>query len=97
MSNTLEDIKKTTDSVAYFLSEKNKKYGDSALHPISVFSKHIGKYGDAVDKILVRLDDKVSRVMNAQEVRKNDIADMIGYLVFLCIGLGWTDFKDLLD
>jgi len=51
----------------------------------------------ALDNLLVRLDDKLKRVQNADELRKNDIADIIGYLILLCVNQGWDDFSDLID
>ena len=63
------------------LIEKNRKYGDSALEPKRVFSK-----ASAEEQILVRLDDKLSRVANAQEDEDEDvIRDIIGYLILLRI------------
>jgi hypothetical protein len=86
------DIIRTMDSMKEFLLEKNRRYGDSALHPKRMFSK-----ATTDEQILVRLDDKISRIQNSDELRKNDIADMIGYLALLCVAKQWVDFKDLLD
>ena len=72
--------------------EKNKRYGDSALSPLGCFSKLDGEQG-----IRIRLDDKLKRIANSGELRKNDIADLIGYLSLLCVSRGWTDFTDLID
>lgn len=47
--------------------EKSKRYGDSALNPIKCFSKV-----SADESIRIRLDDKLKRIMNASEIRKND-------------------------
>ena len=44
------------------LLEKNKRYGDSALHPVNVFSKL-----PATNSIQVRLDDKLNRIKNGPE------------------------------
>lgn len=63
------------------LIEKNRKYGDSALNPARIFSK-----ADATEQIKVRIDDKLSRIKNAQDDEDEDvIADLIGYLVLLKI------------
>jgi hypothetical protein len=80
------------DSMKEFLLEKNRRYGDSALHPKRVFSK-----ATTDEQILVRLDDKISRIQNSDELRKNDICDAIGYLTLLCVAKRWTDFSDMLD
>lgn len=85
-------IKAICDSMKELLLEKNARYGDSALHPLQVFSRLNPSEG-----IRIRLDDKLSRVSNSASLRKNDIADLIGYLVLLCAAEGWTDFKELID
>ena len=64
-----------TASIKNVLLEKNKRYGNSALAPINVFYK-----GDATDSICIRLDDKLSRIKNSRELRKNDLYDLLGYL-----------------
>ena len=89
---TLDDIVKTHDRLCDLQIYKNQKYGDSALNPICAFSKL-----DAIDGLKVRLDDKLSRVVNSDELRKNDIADIIGYLVLICINQGWDDFEEFKD
>jgi len=86
--------------------EKNKRYGDSALSPLRIFAKHmkplgtLGTSDEAVqsyNQILTRLDDKLKRIQNADDLRKNDVADIMGYLLLLCVRRLWTDFDDLLD
>ena len=68
------------------LTEKNKRYGDSALYPINVFNR-----GDAVNSLYVRIDDKISRVRNNpnSNYRKNDICDMLGYGILIAIANKW--------
>ena len=69
------------DAIKLMLLEKNRKYGDSALHPTRVFSK-----ASAVEQILVRIDDKLSRVASAQTDEDEDVVrDLVGYLVLLRI------------
>ena len=92
MSDTRYQIAQVFDSMRELVLEKNKRYGDSALRPRRCFSKL-----DCEQGILVRLDDKLNRIENASELRKNDIADLIGYLSLLCVARGWNDFGDLLD
>lgn len=59
------------------LLEKNRKYGDSALSPVRIFSK-----SDNLEQIRVRLDDKLSRLRNQQGDEDEDvITDLIGYLI----------------
>ena len=80
-----------------FLLEKNKRYGDSALEPLGVFSKHIINDEDALNNLLIRCDDKLKRIKNADGLRKNDVADLIGYLKLICVNRNWLDFNDLID
>ena len=68
---------------------KDKRYGSSALKPLDIFAKH-HPYGS-------RLDEKLARVKNSDELRKNDVADIIGGLMLLCKDRGWDNFEDLID
>jgi hypothetical protein len=90
--DTREAIRSTGNSLIELLIEKNRRYGDSALNPPRIFGK-----SDATDSIGVRLDDKIGRIANAEEPRRNDVADIMGYLVLYCVARGWTDFSDLID
>ena len=84
-------ISKVAESLATLLLEKNAKYGNSALEPLKGI-----KYS-AEDGIKIRLTDKLKRVINSDNLRKNDIVDIMGYLVLLCVLKNWTSFKDLED
>lgn len=67
------------------LVKKNQKYGDSALNPIRVFSK-----ADSVEQILVRIDDKLNRILQGAGLLANDedvVMDLMGYLVLLKIAM----------
>jgi hypothetical protein len=77
VAQTQIDIATTCDAIKALLLEKNRKYGDSALSPVRIFSK-----SDSIEQIRVRLDDKLSRLRNQQDDEDEDvIADLIGYLV----------------
>lgn len=89
---TVRDIEKVCNSLCAFLKEKNMRYGDSALSPVKVFSK-----SDNTSSIAIRLDDKISRIMNSDTLRKNDITDLTGYLILLMIANGWTDLTDQIN
>lgn len=89
---TEKQIKIVCKAIEDMLISKNQKYGDSALSPVHIFSK-----APANEQIRVRLDDKMSRIINSDTLRKNDTSDVIGYLLLLCINNGWTDFKDQID
>lgn len=66
--------------IAALLVEKNRAYGNSALDPIRKFSKATN-----VEQILVRLDDKLSRLARGQLAGEDVEKDLIGYLVLLRI------------
>ena len=86
-----DSIKKTVlSSIGKTLIEKNKRYGNAALEPVNVFYK-----GDASTSILIRLDDKYSRVLNSDKIRINDLYDILGYLFLLSISNNYfgTDAK----
>ena len=81
MDQSRIDIATTCDELKELLLAKNRKYGDSALNPVRVFSKV-----DAVEQIKVRLDDKLSRLANQQSDEDEDVViDLLGYLVLLRI------------
>lgn len=80
-TDTQKKIKEICDEIAKLLIDKNKKYGNSALEPKNIFYK-----GNAENSILIRLDDKIGRIINSNDgIRTNDIVDIIGYLVLLLI------------
>lgn len=96
---TQRKIREITDAMKDLLLYKNQMYGDSAINPIEIFTKHLKTVDTKTAAILVRLDDKLSRVKNADTLRKNDICDLIGYLTLLNVAIGTTaediaKFKD---
>lgn len=97
----MTSIASVFDGIKNVVLEKNKRYGNSALAPLGVFA-NTARMADpdlsiATKEILTRLDDKLSRIRNADELRKNDIADLMGYASLLCVACGWTDFSDQVD
>lgn len=66
------------------LISKNKKYGNSALEPLRIFSK-----ASSQEQLKVRIDDKLSR-LKTQDVSEDEdvIDDLIGYLVIYKISNG---------
>lgn len=77
MSETQKLIAAECDRIKEMLLDKNRKYGDSAVYPVRIFSK-----ADNIEQINVRIDDKLSRIMSAQDDEDEDVEDdLIGYLV----------------
>ena len=66
------------------LLSKNKKYGDSALEPVRVFSQD-----HQIAQLKVRIDDKLSRIRNTGTISADEdtLMDLMGYLVLLKIAL----------
>ena len=95
-TDTQKQISEILDSMKDLLLYKNRKYGDSAINPKNIFYK-----GDSTNSILIRLDDKLSRIMNNtdEKPRVNDCCDLIGYLTLLLISMGVTpeDIAELKD
>ncbi len=74
-----QEILKAGFDIIEMLLEKNISYGNSAISPLRLFSK-----AGVEEQIFVRLDDKLSRLMNNQTYPgDNDIDDLIGYLILL--------------
>ena len=77
LTEAQQAIAEVCDKIKEFLIEKNRKYGNSALAPVRVFSK-----ASPEEQILVRMDDKLSRIRNRQNDDDEDpFLDLIGYLV----------------
>lgn len=80
-NNTERAIWDVCNDMAWFLIDKNRAYGNSALDPVRIFSS-----SDNVEQLKVRIDDKLSRFARGGEFPgDNDIDDLIGYLVLLKI------------
>ena len=84
ITQTQTNIGRICAEISNLLIYKNIKYGNSAIEPINIFYK-----GNNENSILIRLDDKLSRIKNNKDdIRVNDICDTIGYLVLLLIHKG---------
>ena len=84
-TDTQNKINEIMEAMKDLLLYKNRLYGNSALNPKQIFYK-----GDAVNSILIRLDDKLGRIManTDEKPRINDVADIIGYCTLLLISMG---------
>ena len=85
MSESETKISGVCDDIKELLIHKNRKYGNSALKPCRVFSK-----SSPVEQLLVRIDDKLNRIMQGAGLLAEDedvVNDLIGYLVLLKIGM----------
>jgi hypothetical protein len=89
LNSGVSDFKKITGNIAELLEYKNSKYGNSALNPLAIFN---GK-----SKVGQRIDDKLARIKNAKELSKNDVCDLIGYLILVCVDNNWKTFNEFKD
>lgn len=74
---------------------KNKRYGDSVLHPRWVFPA-----GSDISAVFVRLNDKLSRLANQLPGEDEDVVrDIVGYLMFSIImtSNGYDDNADVIE
>lgn len=87
MDKSFEDkVNVILKNVGTILREKNSTYGNSALEPIRVFSQ-----ASTVEQLLVRIDDKLSRVRTGIVREDEDVLyDLLGYLILLKIKLNET-------
>jgi hypothetical protein len=71
-------VRSELDALGTMLIEKNAAYGNSALDPVRVFSR-----ASTVEQILVRIDDKLSRLARGSGAGEDVERDLMGYLVLL--------------
>lgn len=76
------DISEIIDKIEYTLLKKNLEYGNSAFEPVRIFSK-----ANPIEQINVRIDDKLSRILNDCEktIKEDTVFDFIGYLILKMI------------
>lgn len=80
-----EEFAEAVDCVARevreLLTAKNRRYGNSALEPVRLFSR-----ASAVEQLKVRIDDKLSRIRTGSAGEDEDtVLDLLGYLYLLRI------------
>lgn len=75
-----DEIVRACEEIKEMLLAKNAAYGDSALSPLRVFSSATPE-----EQILVRLDDKLSRIQRGSDAGEDTLSDLIGYLILLKI------------
>jgi len=79
ISEVASFIEMECDAIKSMLLAKNKKYGNSALNPMRIFSK-----APPDEAIKVRLDDKLSRIKESNLDEDEDVyLDLLGYLILL--------------
>jgi len=79
-NDTISLIHKTCLEIAGMLASKSEAYGDSIFNPVRVFSD-----ASIREQILVRIDDKLSRIKRGGNDNEDTLQDLIGYLILLKI------------
>ena len=95
MNDTELKISSVCDDIKELLIHKNRKYGNSALKPNRIFSK-----SSATEQLLVRIDDKLNRIMKGAGLLATDedvVNDLIGYLVLLKISMTSDQNNEILE
>ena len=77
-------IAQVCDEIKNLLLAKNEKYVDSALNPARIMSS-----ASPVEQLLVRIDDKLNRIMQGGILEDDEdvVSDLIGYFVLLKVAL----------
>lgn len=80
LSDSQRKIERVCNEIQRILLDKNAQYGNSALEPMRIFSK-----ASAEEQLLVRLDDKLSRIAKGDMALESEdvVLDLIGYLILL--------------
>ena len=73
-----DDVRAVADDAVAMLIEKNAAYGNSAPDPVRVFSR-----APVVEQLLVRIDDKLSRLARGSAAGEDVERDLLGYLLIL--------------
>jgi len=73
-------VRSELDAIGTMLIAKNAVYGNSALAPVRVFSR-----ASTEEQLLVRIDDKLSRLARGAAAGEDVVRDLVGYLVLLLI------------
>jgi len=78
-------VRSELDAIGTMLIAKNAAYGNSALAPVRVFSR-----ASTEEQLLVRIDDKLSRLARGAAAGEDVVRDLVGYLVLLLIARSAT-------
>jgi len=85
---TTQLIMEATESVAAMLTDKNRAYGNSALNQLGIFNK-----SSITTSLTSRVDDKLARIKNSECLARDDVFDLVGYLILVLIDNGWVGYN----
>lgn len=81
LSEFMHSVNDVISEASELLIEKKRKYGNSALKSIRVFSK-----SETLNQLAVIIDEKLSRFQNRANNEDEDVVlDLMGYLILLRI------------
>lgn len=79
-NNFAAEVDRVLIEIRNMLVAKNEAYGNAALDPVRIFSS-----ASPVEQLLVRIDDKLSRLARGHAAGEDVEKDLLGYLVLLRI------------
>ena len=74
----IELIDVECENIKQMLLQKNRAYGNSFADPVRIFSKAAPE-----EALLIRIDDKLSRIARGDAAGEDTILDLVGYLILL--------------
>ena len=74
----IELIDVECENIKQMLLQKNRAYGNSFADPVRIFSKATPE-----EALLIRIDDKLSRIARGNDAGEDTILDLVGYLILL--------------
>lgn len=77
---TREWFAQVMEETRSMLITKNAQYGDSALSPLRIYST-----SSPHEQLLVRMDDKISRMAHGAAAGEDPAGDLLGYQVLILI------------
>lgn len=83
---------KVFNSLGDLLEYKNQRYG-AAYKAEGIFGSGI----EPETHLFTRINEKLARIKNSTELRKNDVVDLTSYLIILLEEKGWNDFSEFKD
>lgn len=81
--------KEILENLVSLLKYKDKQYGSAYKSLNNIFGKNV----DTKTHLYTRIDEKLSRIKNSEDLRKNDVTDFFCYLLLICKENGWNNFK----
>ncbi len=83
-------IKSVLSGIDKLLEYKDRKYGNASSKDRVIVFGNKCSFGPV-------LDNKLNRVASGEELLKNDLVDIAGYLILTLREKGWDDFSEFMD